>query len=30
MAGDEGLGFEESFTAEHDVPFENFVKMSST
>jgi len=26
MADDEGRGFEESFVAEHDVPFESFVK----
>jgi enoyl-CoA hydratase/carnithine racemase len=27
MAADEGAGFDESFAAEHDVPFENFVKL---
>jgi enoyl-CoA hydratase len=29
MADDEGRGFEESFIAEHDVPFESFVKRFS-
>jgi len=29
MAGNEGRGFDESFAEEHDVPFENFIRMSS-